>query len=82
MTATGRLKARSFKTREGEQRTVTELDADTVAIIPKSSAGTSNWQQQSQQQAPSFGGQQQADPWATSSTQGNQQAGGYDEPPF
>jgi single-strand DNA-binding protein len=61
--AVGRLKSRSWE-KDGQKHTVTELDADSVAIVPKSSAGTSNWQQQAPQQG-GFGGQQQADPWTT-----------------
>jgi single-strand DNA-binding protein len=84
--ATGRLKSRSYDTKEGEKRTVIELDVDEVgpslryasAKVTKAERGGSGG---------GFGGQggggfggQQNDPWATggSAPQGGQggQAGG------
>ena len=64
---TGRLKSRSYETKEGEKRTVIELDVDEVgpslryasAKVTKAERGGSGG---------GFGGQgggQQADPWAT-----------------
>lgn len=78
---TGTLKARSYTTREGEQRTVTEVTADEVAIIPKAN-------QQGPQQGQRSAAQEQrawmdgavpadrsggADPWAAPQD---------DQPPF
>lgn len=88
----GRLKQRSFETREGEKRTVFEIDVDEVgpslrnatAKVTKanrssgggggggfagSSGGNDPWGGQA--------GNQDGDPWATSSV-----GGGRDEPPF
>lgn len=64
VTVTGRLEARSFDTKAGEKRTVTEVKADSIAVVQKKG-------QRSQgggfgQPAP----QPQADPWATGSTSG------------
>jgi single-strand DNA-binding protein len=75
---TGRLKQRSYETREGERRTVFELDVDEVgpslryatAKVTKtqrSGAGFGNAQQQ-----PASGG---ADPWATTPTPAPSQDG-------
>ena len=79
---TGRLKSRSYETKEGEKRTVIELDVDEVgpslryasAKVTKAERGGSGG---------GFGGQgggggQQNDPWATggSAPSGGQQAGG------
>ncbi|WP_377639433.1 single-stranded DNA-binding protein [Oryzobacter terrae] len=81
---TGRLKSRSYETKEGEKRTVIELDVDEVgpslryasAKVTKAERGGSGG---------GFGGQggggfggQQNDPWATggSAPQGGQ-AGGF-----
>ena len=74
---TGRLKSRTWDTKEGEKRTVTECDADTVAIVPKSTTQRSSQVMQS-------------DPWATpAASQPPAQAAGWgqpsttpDEPPF
>ncbi|MGL5865888.1 MAG: single-stranded DNA-binding protein [Dermatophilaceae bacterium] len=61
---TGRLKSRSYETKEGEKRTVVELDVDEVgpslryasAKITKAERGSGGG---------GFGGNQQRDPWAT-----------------
>lgn len=78
---TGRVKQRSFETKEGEKRTVIEVDAEDVAgsvkhatvKVQRTQRGGNNSTQQ-----PSGGQAQQAggDPWATSapSGQGSQQA--------
>jgi single-strand DNA-binding protein len=83
---TGRLKQRSFETKEGEKRTVIELDVDEVgpslryaqAQVRKTARGsTGNGGQQSR-------GRAQDDPWATagaSSAFGGYPGGGED-PPF
>jgi single-strand DNA-binding protein len=74
---TGRLKSRSYETKEGEKRTVIELDVDEVgpslryasAKVTKAERGGSGG---------GFGGQggQQADPWATGGS-APQQGGGW-----
>jgi single-strand DNA-binding protein len=76
----GRLKSRSYETKEGEKRTSLELDVDEVgpslryasAKVTKAerSGGNFGGQQQGQQQQ---GQQQQADPWATGPTNTPQQ---------
>jgi single-strand DNA-binding protein len=61
----GRLKSRSYDTKEGEKRTVTELDVDEVgpslryASAKVTKAERANAQQQQQ------GREQMGDPWAT-----------------
>jgi single-strand DNA-binding protein len=81
---TGRLKQRSFETREGEKRTVIELEVDEIgpslryatAKVNKVSRGSSGGD---------FGGQRSGgggdDPWGSAAPT---PAGGgsYDEPPF
>lgn len=62
LTITGKLRARSYETREGDKRTVIELAAESVAIHPRRGQGQQQRPQQSQQQ--SRGGD---DPWARSS---------------
>ena len=74
---TGRLKSRSYETKEGEKRTVVELDVDEVgpslryasAKVTKAERGSSSG---------GFGGQggQQADPWATGGSAPAAQQGG------
>ncbi len=86
----GRLKMRSYETKEGEKRTVVEMDVDEVgpslryasAKVTKAerSSGQGGFGGQQQPQ-----GQQQQDPWATGGQP--QQQGGWgqqphDEPPF
>jgi single-strand DNA-binding protein len=77
---TGRLRQRSFETKEGEKRTVVELEADEVGPSLK-------FAQAQVRKVDRSGGQQQAqqrqqpadDPWASAPPAG----GGYqDEPPF
>lgn len=77
----GRLKARSFETREGEKRTVFEIDVDEVGpSLRYATAKVTKTTRQGGGQS-GFGGGQQAgggfgggdDPWATS---GQGQAGG------
>ena len=90
---TGRLKARSYETREGEKRTVYELDVDEVgpslqfatAKVTRASrsgggGGYSGGGGQSRPQ--SGGGQAGNDPWATPAPQqgGGQPSGGGQAP--
>jgi single-strand DNA-binding protein len=78
----GRLVQRSFETREGEKRTVVEMQVDevgpslrhaTAKVVRKSAAGAYNGNRGSVSQAPSGGAAD--DPWATG-------AGNYGEPAF
>jgi single-strand DNA-binding protein len=74
----GRLKQRSYETKEGEKRTVFEVEVDEVgpslrnasAKVTKASRGGGG--------GGSFGGGQADDPWATAAPAGNNS----DEPPF
>ena len=77
----GRLVQRSYETREGEKRTVVELQADeagpslkyaTAKVARKSAAGAYNGSRGSVSQPPAGGAAD--DPWAT--------GGNYDEPAF
>jgi single-strand DNA-binding protein len=78
---TGRLKQRSYETKEGEKRTVYELEADDVAVsLLRATAKVQkvNRSGNSGQAAPASSGpgSREADPWASA-------PGGYsDEPPF
>lgn len=87
----GRLKQRSYETRDGEKRTVMELDVDEVgpslrnatAKVVKADRGnggnSGQWKQENDPWAsPAGGGQQQPqnDPWAS------QRPAANDEPPF
>lgn len=86
----GRLKQRSYETKEGEKRTVYELDVDEVgpslkwATAKVTKASRSGGGGYSGGGAPSGGGQGSApvdDPWATPASAGS--SGGWsDEPPF
>lgn len=91
----GRLKSRSFETKEGEKRTVMELDVDEIgpslrratAVVTKTQGGGFN----GQQSGGNFGGQQsggfqqsqqaqQGGGWGVNPNQG--QPGAADEPTF
>jgi len=77
----GRLKSRSYETKEGEKRTVVEMEVDEVgpslryasAKVTKTQRGSGGF---GGQQSGGSGGQQE-DPWATGagSSQGNQGGG-------
>jgi single-strand DNA-binding protein len=76
---TGRLKQRSYETREGEKRTVIEMEVDEVGPALRYATAKVN---RVSRQGGDFGGSTAAaapadDPWATG-------GGGaaYDEPPF
>lgn len=83
---TGRLKQRSFETKQGEKRTVIELDVDEVGPSLKYATATVNrtartsdgsgWGAPDAQQS---GGKPAYDPWATAPAGGNDYS---DEPPF
>ena len=84
----GSLKARSYETKDGDKRTVMELDvaevgpslARATAKVTKASRDTGS--QQSSGQRPQQGRQQPRDPWASDpwATAGNPSAN--TEPPF
>ncbi len=90
----GRLKQRSYETREGEKRTVVELDVDEVGPSLKyATAKTTKTSRSGGQGSPGDGAGNAADPWATGSgSPSGQQSttadpwaapvGGSDEPPF
>ncbi len=89
---TGRLKQRNYETKEGEKRTVYEIEVDDVgpslrnasAKVNRASRGTGEGgfsggsnRSAASQGAPAGGGSRNEDPWASDS------GGGYsDEPPF
>lgn len=88
---TGRLKSRSYETKEGEKRTVIELEVDEIGPslryatakpnkVHRSNDGTTTYAQRPEQAAAN-------DPWATPTEQGGADwnQGGYqgqEEPPF
>lgn len=89
--AQGRLKSRSFETKEGEKRTVFELEADEVGPSLRYASASIN-----RRQSTSGGGAtrqganppagQQDDPWAAPANTGNNSGWGngpeQNEPPF
>jgi single-strand DNA-binding protein len=84
----GRLKQRTYETREGEKRTVYEIDVDEVA--PSLRYATAKVQKMSRSSgspggasAPSGGGGFADDPWASAAPAGGKQASAFDDdPPF
>jgi single-strand DNA-binding protein len=85
---TGRLKSRSYETKEGEKRTVVEMDVDEVGPSLRYANAKVTKTQRSGDSGGGFGGggsyggnsgQQQSDPWATggSAPQGGGQQGGW-----
>lgn len=91
--ASGRLKSRSYETKEGEKRTVIELEVDEIGPSLRYANAKVNRTQRSgngggNQGGGSGGGQQsQEDPWATPATATASNAGGWgngpeSEPPF
>ena len=89
----GRLKQRSFDTKEGEKRTVYELDVDEVGPSLKWATAKVNRTQRSGGGGGGFGGSNggatsgggapAGDPWATSAPAAPGGGGGWsDEPPF
>lgn len=85
----GRLKSRSYETKEGDKRTVIEMDVDEVG--PSLRYATAKVNKTERTGGNGGGGQQQGgDPWATGPSGGGQQQQGgwgqqapsYDEPPF
>jgi single-strand DNA-binding protein len=88
--ATGRLKQRSYETREGEKRTVIELDVDEVGPSLKYASAKVNRTQRGSSTGGGFGGSDSGggggpaeDPWGSAPPAGGGNAGGFsDEPPF
>lgn len=81
----GRLKQRSYDDRDGNKRTVFELDVDEVGPTLRFATATVNRAPSGQSPRPV---QQQGDPWAAQQPAGDpwaaqgQQAAQYDQPPF
>ncbi|HEY8302741.1 MAG TPA: single-stranded DNA-binding protein [Jatrophihabitans sp.] len=90
--AQGRLKQRSYETREGEKRTVIELDVEEIgpslkyasAKVNKTTRGSSVGGFGGSSGGSSGGAPANDDPWGTAApTGGDSGGGGYsDEPPF
>ena len=95
---TGRLKSRSYETREGEKRTVFEIDVDEVgpslknATAKVTKASRSGGDSSGSSYGGSSGGGNASDPWAASAAVGgaqggndpwaSQSSGTSEEPPF
>jgi single-strand DNA-binding protein len=84
---TGRLKQRSFETREGEKRTVIELDVDEVGPSLRYATAKVNRTQRGSSGGgfgadSSGGGAPADDPWASSGPAAASSGGYSDEPPF
>ena len=85
----GRLKQRSFETREGEKRTVVELEVDEIgpslryatAKVNKASRGSSSGGFGSGQKTAAPAAQSTDDPWGSAPASGSF-GGSDDEPPF
>jgi single-strand DNA-binding protein len=84
--ASGRLKQRSFETREGEKRTVIELDVDEIGPSLRYATAKVNRTQRGSSGGGfgSSGGDAPADdPWGSAPAASNAGGGGFsDEPPF
>ncbi len=84
--ATGRLKQRSYETREGEKRTVVEMEVDDVGPALRTATAKVN---KVQRAGGGFGDSGSSgssssssdDPWASGSS-GSSGGAGFDEPPF
>ena len=78
---TGRLRQRSFETKEGEKRTVIELEADEVAVSLRYATATVNKADRGDHSAPkASSAASQEDPWGAAPPAGS---GAFaDEPPF
>ncbi len=92
--AQGRLKQRSYETREGEKRTVVELDVEEIgpslkyatAKVTKATGNSNRGNGAQSTQRPGGGqatrGSQQGDPWATGVPGGWDSAAADGSPPF
>lgn len=82
--AQGRLKQRSYETKEGEKRTVVELDVEEVgpslkfaqATVQRATRGGGD------SRPARSSGRQENDPWATAGAAAGSGAYGHEEPPF
>jgi single-strand DNA-binding protein len=86
--ASGRLKQRSYETREGEKRTVIELDVDEVGPSLRYASAKVNKTQRGSGGGGGYGGSGSTgaaapsdDPWGSAPPTGDS-AGFSDEPPF
>lgn len=77
---TGRLKQRSYE-KEGEKRTVYELDVDDVGPALRNATARITKVQRSGGEGGGFSGAPASDPWGGSASAGEGWGGG-DEPPF
>lgn len=91
VTVVGELVARSWDAQDGTKRTVTEIKAREVAVVPRASAKPGQtWQGNQGGDRPAQPAQQQADPWSQPQQQGAWGGGGgtfpagvnNPEPPF
>jgi single-strand DNA-binding protein len=78
----GRLRQRSYETKEGEKRTVYEIEVDEVGpSLRNASAKVTKTTRSTGAQGVASGGSQRADdPWSTGGSQAD--SGFSDEPPF
>jgi single-strand DNA-binding protein len=84
---TGRLQQRSYETREGEKRTVVEMQVDEVGPSLRYATAKVNRTQRGSSGGGSFGGdggsaRSDDDPWASSGPAASPGGGFSDEPPF
>jgi single-strand DNA-binding protein len=70
LVVTGRLKQRSYETKEGEKRTVVELDADEVAVSLKFAQASVQRAARGDAAPRRSPGRPAEDPWATSAPSG------------
>lgn len=79
--AIGRLKQRDFETREGDKRTVLELEVDEIGPSVKFATAKANKSSRGDggNRQPAYSGAPEADPWGASQNQPSQSD---DEPPF
>ena len=78
----GRLKARSYETREGEKRTVFEIDVDEIGPSLKYATAKVNKTQRSGGQGGGFGGGNQGGGGFGGNQGGGQGGGGYSDDPW
>jgi single-strand DNA-binding protein len=86
--AQGRLKQRSYETREGEKRTVIELDVDEIGPSLKYASAKVNRTQRGSSSGGGYGASGSSDsapaddPWSSAPAAGAAGGGFSDEPPF
>jgi len=80
---TGRLKQRSYETKEGQQRQVVELEVDDVGPALRNATAKVTRMTRSDNSGSTGTGPAANDPWAASGNQTDSWGGGFaDEPPF